>query len=418
MKRLNRRVVKQVSMTMGASTGNKWLTPAILTLFMSSIALGALEFSVVGMQEELHVFFNKSIPDIGLLVTVFAVGVVIGTPIVMIKTAKVNRFKLMFISMALLMAATVLPLGWKEYNVMLVCRFIQAILSGAIVSSSYVLSTDLPAPENKAKAMTLVFAGYSVASVFIIPIVEAVSDCFNVRIAYGVVIALEVIALLMIFLFIPHTSNVWVGKKEDEIALVKDKRIILCILMPMFAVGAIYMVYSYISAIFVEGFEIEREYLHYLLFAFGIMCIISNIISAEVESKGGLKYMKYVFVAQFITLAAISFAMYNINGDDTWPLGVAVVMFMGVIMYIINTPIQSFYLRISKRDYPGGVYLSSCFQSIAFNLGVALGSMFGGHVIHLDNLFNLGYWAAGLTLVAIIIMIVLERACRPEDFHD
>lgn len=393
---------------MGESGTKHWLTPAILTLFVTSIALGSLEFSVIGIQTELAQFFGRNVADIGLLVTSFAIGMVIGTPVVMVLTAEMNRFRIMTASMLLLIALTALSVVMENYFVLLICRFVSAFLCGAIVSSSYVLSTDIPAPENRGKAMTLVFAGYSVSSVFIIPVIETLANHFSWQTSYLMVMVIQIISIVMMFLFLPREGSKWSGNRDDEINLFRDKRIILALVAPIFAVCAVYMVYSYITTIFVDGFGIMEKYLYVFLFVFGLMTIVSNVISAYVESHGGICALKTVFAIQAVVLVLVSVAIIWLN-DDLWLVGVSIMMLIGVIMYILNTPIQSYYIRVAKEDYPGGVYLSSCFQSIAFNMGVALGSLFGGAIFHFGGMGNIGFAAAGITVIAIITMVALEK---------
>nr|WP_260162332.1 hypothetical protein [Lentilactobacillus buchneri] len=195
----------------------------------------------------------------------------------------------------------------------------------------------------------------------------------------------------------------------EQFSLFKDPRILLGICLSILNLGGVYVVYTYLRPIVTSGLHFPTSFVTPFLFVFGLASLFSNQYSGRLANRDGLKSMVTVFVIQALTMLAISL-LFGLP----WA-ALAALIIMGLTMYLLNSPMQIFYLAVAEKDYPQSMVLASSLISIFNNVGIAVGSATGGVLFNHLGLKSLGYSGAVYTVVALAILIVLNRVRKSFD---
>ena len=172
--------------------------------------------------------------------------------------------------------------------------------------------------------------------------------------------------------------------------------------------SASYCFYTYVSPVLLEKMGLDAELLTIAFIVFGIMAMISNLLSPTLSHLGGMRILWYVFLLQAIFLFALTLAM------NSMILGSIVIAILGILMYLLNTPTQMYYLQISKKFYPGTLALAGSLTSSAYNVGIALGSFSGSYSVDIAVLDSIGITGGIFALLAMSVSYLLARKINKE----
>ncbi len=176
----------------------------------------------------------------------------------------------------------------------------------------------------------------------------------------------------LVFFSLPRDFKQKESTISGQLALLKDHKIQVGMLLPMFNLAAIYVFYTYLRPIITNQLHFSVQMLTILLGVFGISNIIGNRVSGLISEGPGLRAMPLVYISQLILMALMPLVFHY-----SWPG--AVLLFLVIFtMPLINSPIQLFFLSIAEKKYPQSIVLASSLNSIFSNFGIALGSATGG----------------------------------------
>ena len=173
----------------------------------------------------------------------------------------------------------------------------------------------------------------------------------------------------------------------------------------IFSGSASYCFYTYLTPILVEKLALPEELLSLAFIIFGVAAIISNLTSPLLNKVGGMRNLWIIFVIQTIASVMLTFTMtYFIAGSIT-------IFVLGLLMYMLNTPTQMYYLQISKKYYPGTMALAGSLTSSSYNVGIALGAFAGSYSVDMFGLAKLfktpsyvgTWWYMSLAIVLVVL---------------
>lgn len=369
--------------------------------------LGMSEFIIVGIINDLASSFHVGISAIGFLVTLFAIVYAITTPVLSMLVGKHRLSRVMLGLLIVFITSNVLTAVATSYFLLAVSRILNAVVAGIMVSIAITFAAVIAPPQKRAWLISWVFSGYSIASVFGVPIGTWISDQVGWRVAFWLIVAISVVIAFMFMLSLPSdlTQGATTGLL-DQLQLFKDKRILLGILLPVLNLGGVYVVYTYLRPIVTGGLHFPNAFVTPFLFIFGLASLFSNQFSGRLANGNGLKSMERVFIIQAITLIALSFVFAM-----PW-LGLVCLFCLGMTMYLLNSPMQMFYLAVAEQDYPQSMVLASSLISIFNNVGIAVGSAAGGGIVTHFGLNWLRLGGGIFTVVALMTLLLLNRVRR------
>lgn len=374
----------------------------ILVAFM----LGCNEFIIVGILSDIADQFNISISVVGYLVTIFATVYAVSTPIITVYTSRFSRYKTLLTLMLVFLVGNTLSGFAINYIMLIISRIITAMVAGAIISLIMTFASTIAPREKRAGLVAWIFAGFSIASVFGVPIGTAISTNYNWRYAFFIISIISVITFYLLARLLPKDEEQVQSSVSEQLVLLKDRRIYLCIALVFFTAATMYAYYTYIRPLLTNALGFSIGNLNWLLFLIGIMSIVGNRLSGGLASHSGLLKTPRFYLADIILLVLLSIALSSKTA------GLLILLILTLIVTIANAPTQVHFLNVAESDYPQSLVLASSLNSIFFNFGISLGSATSSILVGVVGLKNIGFGAAIYATISLVVSLFLIQAIK------
>lgn len=225
----------------------KPLPGAVLLLAALGFVLGTCEFVIVGILPEIAEGLNTSLAAVGKLVSVFAACYAVGTPVITAATGGISRRKLLAVLMGVFLLTSAASFAAPNVAVLYATRVVAALVSGTLTAVAMLYAKEVAAPEQTARAISLVYGGFSVAAVLGVPLGTAVCQILGWRWTFAVILAMGA-ALLPLLLRSPARGAGTGGQRASEVLFhPMGPRCSLCVGMILCSASATYIVYTYLS---------------------------------------------------------------------------------------------------------------------------------------------------------------------------
>lgn len=374
----------------------KLATVALVTV---GFALGFAEFIVIGITPDIAEIYQIPLSDAGNLVGYFAVAYAVSTPIIVLSTGRFRRFPLFVIFLIVFNVGNILAILAPSYEVLILARICTAIVSGVTLSTVMTFINDIIPQEQAPRIISFVYAGFSVASVLGTPIGTLLSDAFGIKSAFVAVEAVALLVTVLLLISVPRSGSTDVSSSvREQLVILKDRRIILVLVMKAFGMAATYVFYVYVTPILEDSVGLSVWMVSLVLFFYGGATIVSNLGSGSLAQRYGLGKLPLMFALQAVVLALLGVSLASGNTV----LCIINVVLTGVFIYHMNAPLQSYLLQVSAKDYPRALTLASAVMPTSSDIGIATGSFMGGVVAT-----NLGFaWSGPVGAVLAVVSVV------------
>lgn len=374
----------------------KLATVALVTV---GFALGFAEFIVIGITPDIAEIYQIPLSDAGNLVGYFAVAYAVSTPIIVLSTGRFRRFPLFVIFLIVFNVGNILAILAPSYEVLMLARICTAIVSGVTLSTLMTFINDIIPQEQAPRIISFVYAGFSVASVLGTPIGTLLSDAFGIKSAFVAVEAVALLVTVLLLISVPRSGSTDVSSSvREQLVILKDRRIILVLVMKAFGMAATYVFYVYVTPILEDSVGLSVWMVSLVLFFYGGATIVSNLGSGSLAQRYGLGKLPLMFALQAVVLALLGISLASGNTV----LCIINVVLTGVFIYHMNAPLQSYLLQVSAKDYPRALTLASAVMPTSSDIGIATGSFMGGVVAT-----NLGFaWSGPVGAVLAVVSVV------------
>ena len=374
----------------------KLATVALVTV---GFALGFAEFIVIGITPDIAEIYQIPLSDAGNLVGYFAVAYAVSTPIIVLSTGRFRRFPLFVIFLIVFNVGNILAILAPSYEVLMLARICTAIVSGVTLSTVMTFINDIIPQEQAPRIISFVYAGFSVASVLGTPIGTLLSDAFGIKSAFVAVEAVALLVTVLLLISVPRSGSTDVSSSvREQLVILKDRRIILVLVMKAFGMAATYVFYVYVTPILEDSVGLSVWMISLVLFFYGGATIVSNLGSGSLAQRYGLGKLPLMFALQAVVLALLGISLASGNTV----LCIINVVLTGVFIYHMNAPLQSYLLQVSAKDYPRALTLASAVMPTSSDIGIATGSFMGGVVAT-----NLGFaWSGPVGAVLAVVSVV------------
>ncbi len=374
----------------------KLATVALVTV---GFALGFAEFIVIGITPDIAEIYQIPLSDAGNLVGYFAVAYAVSTPIIVLSTGRFRRFPLFVIFLIVFNVGNILAILAPSYEVLMLARICTAIVSGVTLSTVMTFINDIIPQEQAPRIISFVYAGFSVASALGTPIGTLLSDAFGIKSAFVAVEAVALLVTVLLLISVPRSGSTDVSSSvREQLVILKDRRIILVLVMKAFGMAATYVFYVYVTPILEDSVGLSVWMVSLVLFFYGGATIVSNLGSGSLAQRYGLGKLPLMFALQAVVLALLGISLASGNTV----LCIINVVLTGVFIYHMNAPLQSYLLQVSAKDYPRALTLASAVMPTSSDIGIATGSFMGGVVA-----INLGFaWSGPVGAVLAVVSVV------------
>ncbi|MFI1523506.1 MFS transporter [Kitasatospora cineracea] len=379
---------------------------ALLALAIGAFGIGTTEFVIMGLLPEVASDFGVSIPTAGLLVTGYAVGVVVGAPLMTVLGTRISRKRMLMLLMVLFTAGNLLSALAPGFGVMLAGRIVASLAHGAFFGIGSVVAAELVAPEKKAGAIATMFTGLTVANIVGVPLGTFVGQQIGWRTTFAAVAALGVVGLLGIARLVPELPRPAGAHLRRELAAFKNAQVVLAMGMTVLGFGGVFAAITYIKPMMTEVAGFSEGSVTWLLVLLGVGMFLGNLLGGRFADRRLMPML-------FTTLGGLTavLALFTVTAHNEATAAVTLLL-IGALGFATVPPLQK---RVLDQAH-GAPTLASAVNIGAFNLGNALAAWLGGAVITAGLGYTAPNWVgallAGSALVLALVSAGLERRAK------
>ncbi|MED3385772.1 MULTISPECIES: MFS transporter [Bacillus] len=391
------------------TSANKSSIPALLALAVSAFAIGTTEFISVGLLPLIADDLDIPVTTAGLTVSLYALGVTFGAPILTSLTSSMSRKTLLLWIMFIFIAGNTMAATASSIGILLAARVISAFSHGVFMSIGSTIAADIVPEDKRASAISIMFTGLTVATVTGVPFGTFIGQQFGWRFAFMVIIAVGIIAFITNGILVP--SKLRKGTKttmRDQLKLVTNSRLLLLFVITALGYGGTFVVFTYLSPLLQEVTGFKAGTVAVILLGYGIAIAIGNMIGGKLSNRNPIAALFYMFIVQAIVLFVLTFtAPYQAAGLIT-------ILCMGLLAFMNVPGLQVYVVMLAERFVPSAVDVASAMNIAAFNAGIALGSYLGGVITDSIGLIHTA-WIGGLMVVGAVILTGWSRLMENRD---
>ncbi|MEU6735551.1 MFS transporter [Streptomyces physcomitrii] len=373
---------------------------ALLALAVGAFGIGTTEFVIMGLLPEVAEDFGVSIPSAGLLVTGYALGVVIGAPLMTALGTKISRKRMLMLLMGLFIAGNTLSALAPSFELMLAGRIVASLAHGAFFGIGAVVAAELVAPEKRAGAIALMFTGLTVANVLGVPLGTLVGQHAGWRVTFGLVAGLGVLGLAGVAALVPETARPEGVRLRHEIAVFRNVQVLLALAMTVLGFGGVFAAITYIAPMMRETAGYADSSVTWLLILLGLGMVAGNLLGGRFADRA-LMRMLYVSLGGL----TVVLALFTVTAHHKVTAAVSLTL-IGALGFATVPPLQKRVLDQAA----GAPTLASAMNIGAFNLGNALAAWLGGLVIAGGLGYTAPNWVGALLAGSALLLAVLAAA--------
>ncbi|MFD7708011.1 MFS transporter [Streptomyces sp. NPDC059786] len=382
---------------------------ALLALAVGAFGIGTTEFVMMGLLPDVADDLHISIPSAGHLVSAYALGVVIGAPLLAALTARMSRRKVLILLMTLFVVGNALSALAPDDHYLLAARFVSGLPHGAFFGVGAVVATGLVAPERKARSVSLMFLGLTVANIAGVPVATLMGQHLGWRATFLGVSAIGLVAIASLALLIPrdHTHAPSSDGLRGELAALRSLPVWLALGTTIAGFGALFSAYSYITPMLTDSAGYAEGSVTLLLALFGVGATAGNLLGGRLADRS-LRGTLFGGLASLMVVLAL----FPLLMSAQWSAALGVTA-LGAAAFITGSPLQ---LMVMEKAATAPSLASSANQA-AFNLANAGGAWIGGLALAAGfgttSPATAGAALAVLGLVVATVAYTVDRRATP-----
>ncbi|SEM71761.1 Multidrug resistance protein [Paenisporosarcina quisquiliarum] len=385
---------------------------ALLALAVSAFAIGTTEFVSVGLLPLISNDLDISLTTAGLTVSLYALGVTIGAPVLTSLTSRMPRKSLLLWIMIVFIIGNGIAAGTTSVTVLLIARIISAFSHGVFMSIGSTIAADLVPEDKRASAISIMFTGLTVATITGVPFGTFLGQQFGWRFAFVAIVVIGIVGFIANSILIP--SDLRKGTRtslKDQVKLVTNGRLILVLIITALGYGGTFVVFTYLSPLLQSVTGFKQGTIAVILLIYGIAIAIGNMIGGKLSDKNPIGSLFYMFIIQAIVLFLLTFtAPFKVAGLIT-------IILMGLFAFMNVPGLQVYVVMLAERFVPSAVDVASAMNIAAFNAGIAIGSYLGGFVADSLGLIHTA-WIGAIMVMLAAILTGISRMLERKDQHN
>ncbi|ESS56613.1 inner membrane transport protein ydhP [Enterobacter cloacae S611] len=343
----------------------------LLALAIGAFGIGTTEFSPMGLLPVIAQGVGVSIPAAGMLISAYAIGVMVGAPLMTLLLSHRGRRNALIFLMAIFTVGNVLSAIAPDYATLMIARIITSLNHGAFFGLGSVVAASVVAKEKQASAVATMFMGLTIANIGGVPAATWLGETIGWRMSFMATAGLGVISMVSLFFSLPKGGAGARPNVRNELAVLMRPQVLTALLTTVLGAGAMFTLYTYISPVLRTLTDATPVFVTAMLVLIGVGFSIGNFLGGKLADRSVTGTLK----GFLLLLIAIMLAIPLLARSE---IGAAIAMVVwGAATFAVVPPLQMRVMRVA-HEAPG---LSSSVNIGAFNLGNALGAAAGGAVI-------------------------------------
>ncbi|TQM28627.1 DHA1 family inner membrane transport protein [Nocardia bhagyanarayanae] len=405
-RRLHEGVTSQVATHLPAppdKARTDWHVPAMLALALGGFGIGTTEFVTMGLLPDIAQAMNVSEPTAGHAVSAYALGVVIGAPVLAALCARVPRKRLLIALMIAFTVGNAATVVAPSFESLVVARFVSGLPHGAYFGVASLVAATLAPAGQRAKAVAAVMLGLSAANVVGVPAATWLGQHLGWRDAFVVVALIGIATVAALARFVPELTGVKTTDPRTELGALRRSQVLLTLAVGAVGFGGMFAVYAYITTTLTDVAGMSLGFVPLVLMLFGLGMVAGNIVGGVLADRGVDRAVFVAMIAMAVVLAGFVAAAHN-------PFTAAAGAFLvGATGAALAPGLQTRLMDVAADAQT----LAAALNHAALNIANAAGAWLGGLVIAA----GLGYTApavvgAGLAVAGVLLFTVTAGLAR------
>ncbi|MEU8789257.1 MFS transporter [Streptomyces sp. NPDC048643] len=344
---------------------------ALLALAVVAFGIGTTEFATMGLLPQIADGIDVSVPQAGNVVSAYALGVVVGAPVLTGIGARIPHKRLLLLLTGLFVVGNVASALAPTFGTLFAARFLAGLPHGALFGVGAVVASRLVAPERAARAVSKMFLGLTVANIVGVPLVTALGQHLGWRSAYAAVAGIGLIALAALAAFVPHQPRGQQSGIRHELRAMGNRQVAMGLITAVVGFGGFFAVYSYLVPMLTHLTGISGTSITWVLALYGVGMTLGTLLAGPLTDRA----LRPTLYAGLILLTA-GLVTFYFTVHSTVP-ALLTITFIGAMGSLITTPVQMLLMAKAKN----APTMAAASNHSAFNLANAGGAWLGGLVI-------------------------------------
>ena len=376
---------------------------AVVALAIGGFAIGTTEFVTMGVLPDIAEGVGVDIPTAGHLISVYALGVVVGAPVIAALSARLPRRALLIALMGAFLVGNGLTALAPGYRTLLIARFLTGLPHGAYFGVASLVAASLVAPHLRGRAVSSVILGLSVAMLTGVPAATWLGQQFGWRSAYWMVVVVAAVTVVAVLAVVPSSPGRPEATVRGELGALRRPQVLLTLLVGIVGFGGMFALYSYIAPVVTDVTGLSRGTVPVVLLAYGAGGVVGTVLGGRLADWS-------LFRSLVGSLVVLGLLLVGVAATASYPAA----LFVGVFLVSAAASTLAICLQMRLMETAGDAQmLGAALNHSALNLANALGAWLGGLVIAA----GLGYRApsvvgaglAALGLLPLALSAVLRR---------
>ncbi|WUA12324.1 MFS transporter [Nocardia sp. NBC_01377] len=380
-----------------------WHIPAMLALALGGFGIGTTEFVTMGLLPDIAESVHVSEPTAGYAVSAYALGVVVGAPVIAALCARVARKRLLVFLMVAFTVGNIASVFAPNFATLVLSRFVSGLPHGAYFGVASLAAATLAPVGQRAKAVAAVMLGLSAANVVGVPAATWLGQHLGWRDAYVVVVFIGAATVLALLRFVPELTGIKITNPVTELGALRRPQVLLTLAVGAVGFGGMFAVYTYITTTLTDVAGMSLSLVPIVLMLFGVGMVVGNIVGGVLADRGVDRAIFLSMIAMVVILAGFIAAAHN-------PFTAGIGAFLiGASGAALAPGLQTRLMDVAADAQT----LAAALNHAALNIANAAGAWLGGVVIAA----GLGYSApaavgAGLAVLGVVLFALTVLAAR------
>jgi DHA1 family inner membrane transport protein len=368
----------------------------MLTMALGSFAIGTTEFVSMGLLNTIAEDFQISENEAGVIISAYAIGVVVGAPLITVFTGLVPRRRLLLLLMAAFMLGNVLSVVAATYEMLIVARFIAGLPHGAYFSVAALSAASMAPVTERGRAVAFITMGLAVATVLGVPAAEMLGSAYGWPAAYALVASLAMVTILLLWNLMPHMTRMKPSTPRTELGALRHSQVWLTLAIGTVGSGGMFAIYTYISWTMTEGAGLDPDWMWLVLMTYGIGSVGGNWFGGRIADRNLEWGVLFALIMIMIVLTTFYFtSTHPVAGTITFG-------FCGFFGTALAPTLQVRLMDVAHDAQT----LAAALNHAALNGANAAGAAIGGAVLAAGYSYSAPALAGVvLALAAIVIWI-------------
>ena len=377
---------------------------SLLSLSLGGLTIGITEFVMMGILPDIASDLNVSIPVAGYLISAYALGVVIGAPLLVIIARNYPPKKTLLILAAMLAFFNALSIVVPSYGFLFLTRLLSGLPHGAFFGVGAVVASRLAEKGKEAQAISIMFAGLTIANLAGVPIGTYIGHHFSWRYTFILIAIFGIITFISLYFWMPKVESNEKVSIKDQMQFFKKVEAWLVILITAIGVGGLFCWISYIAPLLTDISGFDAADVPYIMILAGAGMVVGNVVGGKLADQFSPEKTLIVL----LLLMAFDLAMVFFFSSYSY-ISLLLVFCTGCISFALIAPIQMLMIQIAV----GAEMIASAAIQAAFNIGNALGAFLGG----LPLIAGFSYASPnlvgiGMSLIGVFVILILVQRRR------